>query len=285
MNKYNAIFLICFLLILSAFSLHVKHRSGYELVKEMFGKTVEINTLVYSLSKQERINGKMVKQVTYTKMVKNPFKVYVRQSYPKDGVEVLYVEGSNDNKALVNPGGFPWINVKMDPRDGMMRNDQHHTIFQSGFDHVISILEFLCNKYKGDIDNIVQFNGMVKYKDRECYSITFDNPNFKYIDYTVKEGENIDDIAARMKLSGHMILEKNKSVKDYKDVKPGQTITIPNDYSPKLLLYLDKDALLPLRMDVYDDQGLYEKYEYFDIELNPPVVEGEFLEDFPKYGF
>lgn len=285
MNNNNAFFLVILALVLSAFTLDSNHRSGYAIVKEMFGKTSEINTLIYSLSKQERINGKMLKQVTYTKMVKEPFKVYVRQFSPKDGVEVLYVQGHNDNKALVNPGGFPWINLKMDPLDGMMRNDQHHTIFQSGFDHVVSILEYLCNKYKSDIDSIVQFNGMVTHNGKECYSISFDNPNFKYIDYTIQEGETIDDLAARMKLSGHMILEKNQTVKDYKDVKPGQVITIPNDYSPKLLLYLDKDALLPLRMDVYDDQGLYEKYEYFDIEVNPPVAEGEFLEDFPEYGF
>lgn len=276
---------MCMALVLSAFSFTGNHRSGYAIVKEMFAKSSAINTLVYSLSKQERINGKMVKQVTYTKMSKNPFKVYVRQFSPKDGVEVLYVEGSNDGKAIVNPNGFPWMNLKMDPKDGMMRNDQHHTIFQSGFDHVISILEFLCNKYKDDIEEIVLFNGLVKYKDTECYSISFNNPNFKYIDYTVKEGETIDDIAARLKLSGHMIVEKNKSVKHYNDVKPGQTITIPNDYSPKLLLYLDKVQLLPLRMDVYDDQGLYEKYEYFDIELNPSIEMGEFSEDFSQYGF
>ena len=128
--------------------------SGYFIAKKMFDRADDIQSLTYTITKQERVKGKLTKQVSFTKMQKNPYKVYLRQSFPNDGMEVLYVQGDNNGKALINPNGFPWLNLKLDPMDGIMRNDQHHTIFQSGFDHVISILEFLCEKYENEIDEI-----------------------------------------------------------------------------------------------------------------------------------
>ena len=82
-----------------------------------------------------------------------------------------------------------------------------------------------------------------------------------------------------------MILEKNRKVKNYDDVSAGQVILIPNDYSPKLMLYIDKDELIPLRMDVYDDQGLYEKYQYSKVIIDPKLDASEFSQDYSEYGF
>ena len=250
----------------------------------MFQRSASINSLIYTIEKQERIDGELIKQVSFTKMEKSPFKVYVKQLFPKEGVEVLYVDGKG-KKALINPNGFPWINLKLNPAEGIMRNDQHHTIFQSGFDHVVSILEFLCEKYHSEIEDIVIYNGLVKHKGRECYSVSFNSPYFKYIDYTVEDNESIEDIAAKYRLSAHMILEINSAIKNYDDVKAGQVIKIPNDYSPKMLLYIDKLEWTPVRMDVYDDKGLYEKYEYSQVTINPEIPLEEFSADHPAYGF
>ena len=271
-------------MLLSAFVYSTKKQSGYAIALKMFKKTSTINSLTYIITKQERIDGKMRKQKSFTKMEKSPFKVYVRQLFPKEGMEVLYVEGEN-KKALINPNGFPWINLKLNPTEGIMRNNQHHTIFQSGFDHVASILEFLSKKYHSEIEDLVIYNGIVKHKNQVCYSISFENPYFKYIDYKVGKNETITNIAAKYKLSEYMILEKNPLIKDYKDVKAGQSIIIPNDYSTKMLLYINKETLVPMRMDVYDDKGLYEKYEYSEITINPEIPSEEFSPDYLGYGF
>jgi len=258
--------------------------SGHSIAQKMFHRTASINSLTYVMNKQERIDGKMIKQVSYSKVELSPLKVYVRQIFPKEGVEVLYVDGPN-KKALINPNGFPWINIKLNPTEGIMRNDQHHTIFQSGFEHVVSILQFLCDKYASEIEEMIIYNGIVNYDGKTCHSISLDNPYFKYIDYTVLENEDIEDIAARYKLSEHMIVEYNKNIKDYDDVEAGQVIKIPNDYSPKMLLYIDAEEWVPVRMDVYDDQGLYEKYEYSEVNINPSFTPEEFTPDYSDYGF
>lgn len=259
--------------------------SGYAIVKRMFDKSLKINSLAYTITKKERIKGKLVKQISFIKMEKEPFKVYMKQLYPKEGMEVLYVQGANNDKALINPNGFPWVNLKLNPVEGIMRNNQHHTIFQSGFDHVISILEFLCNKYQPELQNMVINNGTITWDNKECYSIAFINPYFKYIDYTVSQGETIEDIADKYKISAYMILENNPDIDDYEDVTANQRIKIPNDYSPKMLLYIDKKELVPVKMDIYDNKGLYEQYHYSQIAVNPVLSSEEFSKDYKNYDF
>ena len=277
--------LMIFLTVLSSGTTVPDSQTGHSIVQAMFEKTSEIKTVTYELTKQERIDGKLIKQRSFTKIVSEPFQVYFKHLYPTEGIEVLYPKGENNDKALINPDGFPWVNLRLNPMGGTMRNDQHHTLFESGFDHVASILKFLCEKYRSTIDELIVYNGMVEYNGKTCYSVSMDNPHFKYIDYTIQENESILDIAARFKLSEHMILEKNSSVNDYDDIVAGQVIQIPTDYSPKMLLYLDQESFIPLRMDVYDDLGLYEKYEYSEVSINPSFSEGEFSADFPGYGF
>jgi hypothetical protein len=277
--KILAIFLLTSMDILG------QDESGISITKKMFAKTAAINTLTCNLTKHERIDGKMIKQISFNKIEKDPFRVYLKQLYPKEGMEVLYRDGVNNNKALINPNGFPWINLNLNPLENTMRKNQHHTILESGFDHVISILIFLTEKYKSEIDKIVTYNGLVEYQNMVCHSISLISPYFEYIDYTIKENETIIEIASRFKLSEHMILEKNSKVKDYDDVEPGQVIQIPNEYSPKMLVYIDTVDMLPVRMDVYDDQGLYEKYEYSQIVINPELSPEEFSEDYEEYGF
>lgn len=285
MNANRLILKILVVLLITSIEVMGQIESGISITQKMFEKTKTINTLTYTLTKHERVNGKLIKQISFNKIEKSPFRVYLKQLYPKEGMEVLFIDGVNNNKALINPNGFPWINLNLNPLESIMRKNQHHTIFESGFDHVISILIFLTEKYKSEIDEIVAYNGLVQYQNKACHSISLINPHFGYNDYTIKESETIIEIASRYKLSEHMILEKNPNVKNYDDVEPGQIIQIPNDYSPKMDVFIDTVDMLPVRMDVYDDHGLYEKYEYAQIVINPEILSEEFSEHYAEYGF
>ncbi|MFY0651437.1 MAG: DUF1571 domain-containing protein [Cyclobacteriaceae bacterium] len=285
MRIHHLAFAVVAIAFLASFNPPNEEVSGHSITQEMFSKTSEIRSVIYNLTKHERIDGELIKQVSFNKVNKEPFKVYLKQLYPKEGLEVLYANGVNNNKALVNPNGFPWINLKLNPHDGIMRKNQHHTILQAGFDHVLSILMFLCEKHEAEIDNIIEYEGLVDYEGEVCHSISLNNPYFKYIDYTVRENETVIDIASRLKLSEYMIVEKNPKVKDYEDVEAGQVIQIPTDYSPKMLLYVYEQNMLPARMDIYDDKGLYEKYEFSSIVVNPNISPDEFSEEFEGYGF
>jgi outer membrane lipoprotein-sorting protein len=256
-----------------------------EIAKAVFAKTKTIKTLTYTMKKTERIKGKQILQISSAKLNLNPLKVYLKQSFPKDGIEVLYVQGTNNNNALINPNGFPWFSVNLDPFGGTMRENQHHTLFNSGYDHVISILEHLYAKYNSQIESMTKIDGSVEWDGHHCWVISLNNPYFKYGNYTAQKGETLLTIAAKFKLSEHMILEKNPSVKSYNESLAGKTILIPNDYSSKMILYIDKVRMIPLVMKVYDNEGLYEHYEYTNVVINPVIKPEEFQSDYKDYHF
>lgn len=263
-----------------------KDSTAYQIVKEMFAKSKQISSMKYVMKKQERIEGKMMMQQTAVKLVSQPLKVYLKQELPKKGLEVLYVQGTNNNNALVNTNGFPWVNLNLDPMGSIMREKQHHTLFESGYPHLISILEHLTSKYDQQVEGMVSNAGLVNWNGRSCWNITFNNPYFKINKYTVKTGETVLNLASKSKLSEYMILELNKGLIDnYDDLKPGQVINLPNDYSPKLELLVDKNDLIPLVIKVYDEKGLYEHYEYYNVVTNPIFKSDEFNKEYPEYNF
>lgn len=282
-KTYSIPLLVALFLLFTASSQRADVSSGYELTHAMIKKTKSIENMTFEMRKLERINGKMVDQKSSIKIKKNPLHVYSKQVQPSSGIEVLYKKG--DEKALINPNGFPWVNLKLDPYGSTMRKDQHHTIHDAGYDLVVSILEHLFLKYGDESKQMTKKLDDEIWDGNNCWVIDIQNPHFKIIDYTVKKGENLITIAERNKLSEFMILENNPVIKDYYDVTEGQIIRIPNDYSPHFTLLLDQKRLIPLVMKIYDDKGLYEQYEYTDVKLNTTFEEDEFSADFHAYGF
>jgi outer membrane lipoprotein-sorting protein len=259
--------------------------AGISIVNRMIERTSKIKTMTYQITKQERINGKMFKQVAVVKLQIDPVKLYMKEIVPNKGLEILYARGANNDKAIVNPNGFPWININLDPKDDLMRKNQHHTILESGFNYLINVLEYTCIRYKTEIETLIVNNGIINYGGKECYSLSMNNPHFRYLDYELQENESTTDVARRFKISEHMVLELNKSIKNHGETGKRQTIKIPSDYCSKIILVVDKEAFLPLKMEIYDDQGLYEKYEFSELKVNTKISTEEFSQGYADYGF
>ncbi len=277
------IFLTTFLLSLYVYP--AGQKPAFELTRQMFSETKKIKSLKYTMKKRERIRDQMREQVSSIKLYRHPFKVYAKQQAPNEGLEILFCDGDHNNKALINPAGFPWITLKLDPMGKLMRNDHHHTLYSSGYDHFISILEHLFAKYGEEVPQMVRELEPVIWDGIPCYAIEFRNPHFKYLEHTIKEGETLTKLAEKFHVSAHMILEKNEDIDDYDDGKPGQSIQIPNDYSPRMMIYIDKFRFIPLMVKVYDDRGLYEVYEFYEVTVNASFKPEEFSSDFEEYDF
>lgn len=271
--------------LLAVFAFQTPQNTGYGLMQKMIEANKKVTGLRFTLTQFNRIEGKMMEAKMDIKMTKNPFQVYLKRQYPDKGLEVLYLHGKNNNKAAVNPGSLlPTLNL--DPYGSQMRKNEHHTIHSMGFDKLCNTLEYLANKHKANADKMITLHGIVDWRGRKCYKVELNDPNFKYIDYTVQANENLMTIAKKFMLSEHMILEKNSDkISSYTDVKAGQKILIPSDYAKRTLMFIDKETYMPVAATIYDDKGEYEIFYHDNIVINPTFQADEFTTKFKEYKF
>ncbi|MCX7648994.1 MAG: DUF1571 domain-containing protein [Flavobacteriales bacterium] len=280
--------LLIFFNLLSQNTLILAQPNKRKLAEDMLAKMATIQTMKYTLYKKERFGAKYRESELEIKYRKSPFSCYIYFYSPDPGVEVLYVDGENNGKAYVNPNKklLSFVDFDFDPYGKTLRKDEHHTLFENGFDYSRSLLKHAMEvaDKEGKFDEYYTLKGETKFHGRDCYEVILDYKPFKWISYTVKEGEDLVKIARRLFLNEYMILEHN-NLSFYTSVKPGQKIEIPNMFAKKVVLYIDKINLMPIFQQVYDDKGLLEEYHYKNLILNPAFGPKDFDRKNPDYHF
>lgn len=258
-----------------------KYETGVGVLKRMLESIEDVKTLKYSMKIAERIRGKMVNYESKVKLQVSPRKLYLNVKGP----EVLWIEGQNNGKALVNPNAFPYINLSLDPYGSIMRQDQHHTIHEIGFNYLGDIISYYMHKLGEKAEKVFVYMGEDKFNGRDCYKVNIYNPDFQFVNYIVQKGEDVIKIARKLRVSEFLILENNPKISDYDDVKAGETIKVPNAYCKLCIIHIDKHFVLPISNKVFDDKGLLESYEYHNLEVNPPITPEEFTRKYKDYNF
>ena len=213
--KINRFVIVFAFLALQVFTLAQKSElTCNEIVTKSLKSIKEIKGLKYHLNITERGKKGFNFYESNVKFSRNPRLIYL---YIK-GIELLWLQGKNNGKALVKPNSFPFFNLNLDPMGNLMRQDQHHTLNEMGYDYFAAIIEY--NKFKiGDkFDEYFKLVGEEKVNNRYCYKIIIDNKDFGYVDYTIGEHESITTIARKFFIAEYMILEKNPKFKDYFDL-------------------------------------------------------------------
>jgi outer membrane lipoprotein-sorting protein len=283
----NTRFASLFLLVLTFFGhwpTRANAQTGIEILERFVAAAGKIQTLSYTQIKTERIAGKNVSEKMFVNMQRAPFRLYQKFEYPRNGLQVLYITGANNGKALVRPNGFPYTSLSLDPMGGMMRENQHHTIFQVGYDHLVEILSHLKTRYGTNASKYIKYDGLFVWNNIKCWKVTLGNPAFAWSNYTVQAGENLLTIAKKFRLSEDMIKEKNK-LRGYESVRAGQVIQIPSDYSKTGTFYIDINTSLPILFEVSDELGVYEHYEFYNVKVNPALPANTFDPKNPSYNF
>lgn len=248
-----------------------------ELESRMLASIDRVQTLRYNVAAQERVEGKLLPMRSTVKLTPSPLRIYLKNN---KGAEVLYVTGQNSNEALVYPGAFPYVTLSLDPAGSLMRRNQHHIITQVGYGLIASLLRdsepaFLRSfRYAGDST----------LAGRACYVLSSSYPAFRYVTYRAGAGETPASIAARMHCGEYRILERNHLDVGEK-LKAGQTLQVPNAYGSRTVVLIDERSYLPLAVAVYDDRGLYERYEFSNTVVNQPIPAAEFSKGFAGYKF
>lgn len=276
-------FALIFLCLLMATGLAQKQDiTCHEVVTKTLKSIREVKGLKYHLKITERGKKGFNFYESSVKFNRNPRLIYL---YIK-GIEVLWVQGQNDGKALIKPNSFPFFNLNLDPMGNLMRQDQHHTLNEMGYDYFASVIQHTMDKLDTRFDEYFELEGEERVNNRPCYKIVINNRDFSYVDYKVGDNESITSIARKFYIAEYMILEKNPKFKDYFDIlKKGEVIKIPTWYAKNVVMYVDQLYFLPISVKVTDDRGLFEEYNYHFLQVNPKFEEGEFTRNYPGYGF
>ncbi len=260
-----------------------EHFSDFKLITDMMDSAKKVNYIRFNMKSVERTETGYSMANTKIKLQTHPRKSYLVNTDKK--LEILYNEGELNNKALVKPHVFPFFTLTLDPRGNLMRKNQHFTILEIGFDFTVRTIAVALSKEKEQIGKHLTNLGKVEKNKMNCYMLVYENLTFSYFDYTVLHKETVSSIANKFIVNDYMIRCKNKLYDDYGYLKEGSKIKIPTFYCKKAIFYIEEKTMLPISTSIFDEAGLFESYDYFDIELNKPIPANEFKRDFKGYGF
>lgn len=283
----NLVFNKIFCLILAFFIIDNEPEvpsTAKQILDRMLANIENVKGLKYTIKVYERVNGNITSSENNVKMYVEPFKVYLSTVAPSPGVQILYINGQNNGKALVKPNSFPYISLDLDPYSSLLVKSNHHTLNEMGFNYFADVITYGMNKNLKSFDEIFKYKGSTTWEGRPCHVLNIEYPDYKHVSYTVKPGENVISIAKSLRVGEYKIKEIN-NLKDYNSVKTGQVIKVPNVYAKKTVIYVDKVSGLPVVLSMYDEIGLYEKYEYRNLVVNPQFATNEFSKSCPGYSF
>jgi hypothetical protein len=245
----------------------------------------QVKTLSYDMSSHERIDGKMIVKSMSFRINASPRKVYMKDR--ETGVELLYVSGWNNNNAYINPNGFPWVNVSLGIQNSKVRADGHHCLLHAGFTYAHQLLKgtekmILDRGYK--LEERIKFGGDFTWNNINCFKLILDDPLFGFEQVTISQDQTLYSYCEKNNFSEYMIMVKNDlgyGAKLYK----GQKLTVPTSFAKKVELYVDKSTYLPVLQYVYDNEGLFEKYEFKNVRVNPKMDTEEWTTKCKLYKF
>jgi len=254
-----------------------------EIIHQMLDSIKKIKTQRCGVKSTERSNGSLHIADSQIKININPKKIYFKNA--TKGIEILWVQGANKGNAIVRASSLPFMNLDLDPYGSIMRKDQHHTIFDLGFHFIGTTIANTIVKAPKDFDKHFAYAGTLIWNKTDCYQILINYPEYKYVDYTVGKGETVTSIAYKYSTSDYKIRHKNELSSYFGTIKEGKKILIPVPYCNKTILYIDKKTFLPINIKVYDEGGLYEAYEFYNVRLNTTFAADEFSKSYKEYGF
>ncbi|REJ85318.1 MAG: DUF1571 domain-containing protein [Bacteroidetes bacterium] len=252
----------------------------------MLDRLKNVSTASFRLLSTERMkDGKISQSDMLVKLQSKPQRIYIYCVNPNPGVEVLWPISMTDDRMLINPNGFPYVNLKINQQNSLVRKNTHHIIEEIGFNYLSDMISYYIDMYGENFYRYIRITDTITYDNKSCIRLVYDFSDYDMILYLVKKNESLTDIAGRFKLSDYHLLCLNPSIKDYTDIHAGQIIRIPNFYNRKIEFIIDRKSYMPLVQTVSDEKGMYEKYEWRNIILNPELSEEDFSPLNKKYGF
>ena len=238
-----------------------------------------LKTLRCTVKAQERIGSTINQARSIMKLTYKPLRIYIKN---QKGVEVLWLAGQNGGDAWVYPASFPYVTLSLDPNGKLMRGSQHHTALQAGFGTISGLLHSTGLRQDNTFSRSFRFAGDTLIQGRSGYVLRSDYQQFRYVSYKAGKNETIGTVAERFGCGEYRIIERNNlSIGD--KIPEGTVLQVPNAYGRRTTVCVDPKTYLPILVQVNDDKGLFEKFEFLDVISNQPIPLEEFSKDYKGY--
>jgi hypothetical protein len=257
--------------------------SHLQLISAMLDSIKKIQTARFKITAMEKMDNTYLKAISDIKLQLHPRKLYFINREKK--LEILYVEGENDNKAVVKPHIFPYLTISLHPTGSLMRKNQHYTINELGFDNIGNSIAIALSKEKDNFAKSITYYGKQEKNGCTCHLFVYEAKTFPYTEYVVKEKETVTSIAVKLNLNEYMIRAKNALINDFGYLDAGRKLQVPLYYCKKAVVFIDEKTMLPVSVSVFDDKELLENYDFTNVIINQPIDPSEFTRSYKDYHF
>ena len=161
-----------------------------EIMQRMASAYDSIRDYTALFLKRERIKGVLLPLEIIELRFQAPFKVYMAWRQPHAGRVIVYIEGVNDDKILVNPGGaLRFLRLKLEPTSTLAMQNTHHTIHEVGLQKTIALLEREYERGRQEGQVTLTSQGYDEVADRQAYHLTLVCHADKAAGYYAQRGE------------------------------------------------------------------------------------------------
>lgn len=240
-----------------------------------------LRTLRCTVVARERVGTNYNAARSLMKVGYKPTRIYIKN---QKGVEVLWLAGQNGGDAWVNPGAFPYVTLSLDPNGKIMRGGQHHTALQAGFGTISGMLRTPALRQDNAFSKSFRYVGDTTLQGRTSYVLRSDYPQFRYVTYKAGKNETSNSVAERFGCGEFRVIERNNLTIGEK-IPEGTVLQVPNAYGRRTIVCVDPKTYLPTLVQVNDDKGLFERFEFMDVVPNQPIAPEEFTKTFKGYKF
>lgn len=232
-----------------------------------------INNMSYHSKKTERkIDEYEIAEFDFL-VQRKPFKVAGLMT--DKGHRLLYDPVINPSEALYISSGFPYTNLWLDIHGKVFRGLNHYTISNAGCEFIFGIIRNEYNRMPEDFRCV-----KTTFKGNSCIELSAMTNDFKYKPYKALKGETVLDIAKKFNVLAYLLIEKNDNVSEYNEDLGGEEILVPSRYGAKVKLVVNATHGMPHLIEVFDDIGLVQRYEYTNYEFNQVLPKDYFTEEF-----
>ncbi|GAB3309953.1 DUF1571 domain-containing protein [Hymenobacter humi] len=250
-----------------------------QLTTRMSAAIENLKTLRCTVKAQERIGGSINSARSIMKLTYKPLRIYIKN---QKGVEVLWLAGQNNGDAWVYPAAFPYVTLSLDPNGKLMRGNQHHTALQAGFGTISDLLKTTGLRQDNSFSRSFRYVGDTVLLGRTSHVLRSDYPQFRWVSYKAGKNETIGTVAERFGCGEYRVFERNGLTIGEK-IPEGKVLQVPNAYGRRTTVCIDPKTFLPIMVQVNDDKGLFEKFEFADVIPNQSIPLQEFSKDYQGY--